>query len=48
MTVPLFLFGDGFEGGKQIENTSLLDIAPTIVKIFGIGADSEWEGRALI
>lgn len=47
MTVPLFLYGPDFEKGKTIEDTSLLDIAPTIAKILGINPDPDWEGRAL-
>ena len=48
MTVPLFLYGPVFEGGKQIENTSLLDIAPTIADIMGIEPEREWMGRSLV
>jgi phosphopentomutase len=47
MTVPLFLYGPAFEGGKKIENTSLLDIAPTIADLMGVEPEREWMGRSL-
>jgi len=47
MTVPLFCYGPDFTPGEITEETSLLDIAPTIVKIMGLRADPEWEGKAL-
>lgn len=46
MTVPFFFRGPDFEGGRQLEGLSLLDIAPTIAKIMGIPPEQEWEGRA--
>ncbi len=48
MIIPLFLYGNDFVGGETVENTSLLDIAPTIAALMGIAAESEWEGRSLI
>ena len=48
MTIPLFFYGKDFEGGRVVTGLSLLDIAPTVVKIMGIAPDGEWEGRAII
>lgn len=48
MIIPLFIYSKQAKVGNNIENASLLDIAPTIVKIMGIEPDSEWEGRALV
>ena len=48
MTIPLFFFGKDFTPGEISEELSLLDIAPTIVKIMGLEPDREWEGRAVI
>ena len=48
MTIPLFFCGKEFVPGENIVNASLLDIAPTIADIMGIGSDPEWEGRSLI
>lgn len=48
MTVPLMLYGPDFEPGENIENASLLDIAPTIAAVMGVAPVSEWEGRSLI
>ena len=48
MIVPLFFYGKEFASGKLIEgDVSLLDIAPTIVKILGIDSDPDWEGSAV-
>ena len=48
MTIPLFFFGKDFTPGEISEELSLLDIAPTIVKIMGLEPECEWEGRAVI
>ena len=45
MTVPFFFFGESFEGGKVLDGITLLDIAPTIVKLMGVEAAREWEGN---
>ena len=45
MTIPFFFYGTDFEGGKVLEDVSLLEIAPTIVKVMGVEADPEWEGH---
>jgi len=48
MTIPLFFYGKDFPKGKIIEDDiSLLEIAPTIAKLFGIPAEPEWEGRPI-
>lgn len=47
MTVPFFYFGPDFKEGEELKDTSLLDIAPTITSVMGIGVDEEWEGRDL-
>ena len=48
MTIPMFFYGPDFEPGAQIDNVSLLDIAPTIAAVMGIGSDPDWEGKSLI
>lgn len=47
MTIPMFFWGDGFAQGVQMENISLLDIAPTVASLMGVAPEKEWEGRAL-
>ena len=47
MTIPMFFWGDGFAQGVQMENISLLDIAPTVASLMGVSPEKEWEGRAL-
>lgn len=48
MTIPLLLFGEAFTSGSQLENARIIDIAPTITKLFGIQPDPDWDGQALI
>jgi arylsulfatase A-like enzyme len=33
--------------GKVLEDVSILDIAPTIADIMGIGTPREWEGKSI-
>lgn len=47
MTIPLFFFGEEFEKGKELKDVSLLDIAPTVMKIMDIPVEREWEGKPL-
>ena len=47
MTIPMFFWGDGFAQGAQMDNISLLDIAPTVASLMGVAPEKEWEGRAL-
>lgn len=48
MTIPMFFCGENFEKGKEIENVSILDIAPTITSLLGLAPDEDWEGNSLI
>ena len=45
--IPYFFRGARFTPGKQLENVTLLDIAPTIADLMGIVPEQEWEGRSL-
>ena len=47
MTIPFFACGKPFAQGKEIENVSIKDIAPTIVKLLGADCAKEWEGRVI-
>ncbi len=48
MTIPMFFCGKQFECNKELENVSILDIAPTIADILGIETPREWEGKSLV
>ena len=48
MVIPIFFCGEDFEKGKEIENVSILDIAPTIIKLLGLCPDEDWEGTSLV
>ena len=48
MTIPLFLRGREFEPGKELNDVSILDIAPTVAAVMGIEPAREWEGKSLI
>lgn len=45
MVIPFFFIGKDFTPGKELSGLSLLDIAPTVVKVMGIPAVPEWEGK---
>ena len=47
MTIPMFYRGPAFEAGKELENVSLLEIAPTIADLLGAMPSPDWEGRSL-
>lgn len=47
MTIPLLILGPDFEPGRELDDTGLLDIAPTVVSLLGAASAREWEGRAL-
>ena len=48
MTIPLFFLGKDFTPGQELNDVSILDIAPTVAKIMSIPAAPEWEGKALV
>ena len=48
MTIPMFFVGKEFTAGKELENISLLDLAPTIAHIMGVDPDREWEGKSIL
>ncbi len=47
MTIPLFFIGKAFEPGRELENVSILDIAPTVAKLMSVPTAPEWEGKPL-
>lgn len=47
MTIPMFFCGRYFQPGRQIEEVSLLDLAPTIAWLTGVLAVREWEGHTV-
>lgn len=48
MIIPLYVMGKDFTCGKEIEGANIMDIAPTITKLFGLTPPAEWEGKAFI
>ena len=48
MTIPFFITGPEIDAGKELRDFNIKDIAPTVLKLFGIAAPREWEGRALV
>ncbi len=47
MIIPMFFYGEDFEAGRELFNVSILDIAPTIADVMGVGKPREWEGKSL-
>lgn len=48
MNIPMFFYGPDFEKNKELEEVSILDIAPTIAEIMNIDIPREWEGKSII
>lgn len=48
MTIPMFFVGPSFEPGRELQDVSLLELAPTIAKLMNIPPAKEWEGRSLV
>lgn len=48
MTIPFFFYGKDFVAGEIKDKVTLLDIAPTIVKVLGINPIKDWEGSSII
>jgi predicted AlkP superfamily phosphohydrolase/phosphomutase len=44
----VFLHGSGFGGGVDISNCSILDLAPTIMQLFGLSVPEQMEGAPLV
>lgn len=49
MMIPLLIISDDFPATTSFLNdTTIMDIAPTISQILNIPVDSDWEGRSLV
>lgn len=48
MTIPVILCGDPFPAGTELQNVSILDIAPTVTELLETAPDREWEGNSLV
>ena len=48
MTIPFFFYGNMFNCQEITNDISLIDIAPTIVKLLSINMDKDWEGKSII
>lgn len=47
MTIPTFFIGKHFEPGKELDDVSILDLAPTIADVMGVPRAPEWEGKSV-
>lgn len=47
MLIPLIIKGKDFEAGRRFENSSIMDIAPTVTSLLGVEPNAEWEGKSL-
>lgn len=48
MIIPIMIIGEDFGADIKLpEDSNIMDIAPTITKIFGINKDKDWEGKPL-
>jgi len=47
MTIPIFCLGGPFTGGRELQDLSIMDIAPTLVSLLGGEIPPEWEGKII-
>ena len=48
MLIPVVIHGAGIQPGELGQPVSILDIAPTILRILGCEPAAEWEGKSLL
>lgn len=48
ITIPLIAVGKDFTPGDKFENASIIDIAPTILKLMGLPNPQYWEGKSIL
>lgn len=48
MTIPFFIIGDDYSTNQEIENVSILDVAPTVTTILNISPNESWTGKAIV
>lgn len=48
MVIPIIIKGKDFPCGEINNDVSILDIAPTVVKLLDVAPDSDWEGKSLV
>ena len=48
MTIPMVILGKDVDPAMDLEGANIKDIAPTIVKLLGVEAEPEWEGKSLL
>lgn len=48
MTIPVICHGLAFQPGEIGREVSIMDLAPTIVKLIGAAPAAEWEGIPLV
>ena len=47
MTIPVFVFDEKYPKGKELSGISILDIAPTVLKLLGTATDADWQGKVI-
>ena len=48
MAIPVFIRHSSIAPGQLPDNTSIIDIAPTITHLMDVPSDPDWEGRSLL
>ena len=48
MTIPMVVLFKGEKRELDLQNATILDIAPTIAQLLHVRADEEWEGKSLL
>lgn len=47
MTIPLFFLGKDFKAGRENNDMTIYDVAPTIANLFGADIPEEWIGKVI-
>ena len=48
MLIPMIIIGDGFDAGASLgDDISILDVAPTVLDLLGVEAETYWVGHSL-
>ena len=48
MTIPLYAIGDFFEKGNKLDNLSMLNVAPTVLKLLNVTQPKSWQGKSIL
>ena len=48
MLIPLYAIGNYFEKGNKLDNLSMLNVAPTVLKLLNVTPPKSWQGKSIL